>query len=103
MTPTGKTSKAKNKSVRMRRRLTGAMLLPFVDEYALFARSFAAVMELKDATFALIGDLELSIYPTKGYHTATHEGGHLGMTIDTKKNEFHVPKTKFDNIATTAK
>jgi hypothetical protein len=46
------------------------MLLPFVDDFALFARSFAAAMELKDVTFALLDKLGLNIHPTKGYHPA---------------------------------
>jgi hypothetical protein len=43
-THTGKTSKAKKKWVRRRRRLVVARMLPFVDEFALFARSFPAAM-----------------------------------------------------------
>jgi hypothetical protein len=83
--------------------LTGARLLPFVDYFALFATSFAAAMELKVVTFNLLGDLGLNIHPTKGYHTATQEGEHLGMTIDTKTSEFLAPKTKIDNIAAAGK
>ena len=44
-------------------------MLPFVDDFALFARSFSAAMELKDVMFALLDDIGLSIHPTKGYHT----------------------------------
>ncbi len=47
------------------------MLLSFVDDFALIARSFVAAMELKDVTFALLDDLGLSIHSTKGYHAAT--------------------------------
>jgi len=79
------------------------MLLPFVDDFALFAKCFAAAMELKDATFALLGDLGLNIHPTKGYHTTTQVGDHLGMTIDMKKKEFCAPETKLGNISTLAK
>ena len=49
-TPAGNTSKAKKKWICRRRRLTGARLLPFVDDFTLFAKSFAAAMELKDVT-----------------------------------------------------
>jgi len=90
-TSTGKTSKAKKKRVRMRQRPTGARLLPFVDDFALFAISFAAAMELKDVSFALIDDLGLRIHSTKGYHTAIQKGDHLGMTIETKKKTSSVP------------
>ena len=70
-TASGKTSKSKKRWIRRRRRLTGARLLPFVDDFALFAKSSEAPMELKDVTFALLGHLGLNIHPTKGYHTAT--------------------------------
>ena len=39
---------------RRRRRLTGARLLPFVDDFALFDTSFDTTLELKDYTFALL-------------------------------------------------
>ena len=74
-----------------------------MDDFALFAKSFATAMELKDVTFTLLEDLGLNIHPTKGYHTAIQYGEHLGMVIDTKKIEFRAPKSKLDNIATAAK
>jgi hypothetical protein len=40
-------------------------LLPFVDDFALFAKSFEAAMRLKEVTFALLNDLGLHIHPTK--------------------------------------
>ena len=68
-TACGKTSKSKKKWIRRRRRrLTGARLLPFVDDFALFAKFFEAAMELKDITFFLLGDLGMNIHPTKGYY-----------------------------------
>ena len=73
-----------------------------MDDFALFAKSFAAAMELKDVTFSLLGDLGLNIHPTKGYHTAIQDGEHLGIMIDTKKT-FRAPKTKLDNITAAAK
>ena len=102
-TPAKKTSKAKKRKIRRQRRLAGFRLLPFLDDFALTAKSFAAAMELKDVAFALLDDLGLSIHPTKGYHTATQVGNHLGMPIDNKENEFRAPKAKLDNIATVAK
>ena len=70
-----------------------------MDDFALFAKSFEAAMKLKDVTFALFNDLGLDIHPTKGYHTATHVGGHLGMIIDMKKSEFHAHEIKLGSIA----
>ncbi len=84
--------------------MTGAKLLPFVDDFALFVKSFAATMELKDVTFTLLDDLGLNIHSTKEYHTAIQDGEHLGMVIDTKKSEIRAPtKSKLDSIAAAAK
>ncbi len=74
-------------------------MLPFVDDFALFAKSFSAAKELKEVTFALLDDLGLCIYPTKGYHTATQMGDHLRHD----ENELRAPKTKLDSIAAAAK
>ena len=50
---------------------TGARLLPFVDDFAVFANGFDETMRRKNETFALVNSLGLSIHPTKGYHTST--------------------------------
>jgi len=47
---------------------TGARLLPFVDDFAVFAIGFDETMRRKNSTFALVDILGLSIHPTKGYH-----------------------------------
>ena len=60
-------------------------------------------MELKDVTFTLLSEFSLNVHPTKGYHTSTQVGDHLGMTIDMKKSEFRAPETKLNNIAAVAK
>ena len=79
------------------------MLLPFVDDFALFAKSFSTAMELKNVTFTPLDDLGMNVHPTKWYHTAIQDGDHLDMVIDTKKSEFRAPKSKLDNIAAAAK
>ncbi len=98
----GKTNKSKKRWIRRRRGLTGARLLPFVDDFALFAKSFAAAMELKDVTFSLLNGLVLHIHPTKGHHIATQVGDHLDMTLDFEKRLFVAPKPKLDSIAAMA-
>ena len=50
---------------------TGARLLPFVDDFAVFANGFDETMRPKNETFALLNNLGLSIHPTKGYNTTT--------------------------------
>ena len=89
-TTTGK-SKSEKKWIRRRRFLKGARLWQFVDDFAIFAKSFNAAMKLKELTFALLKVLGLQIHPEKGYHTATQVGDHLGMTIDMKENVFRAP------------
>ncbi len=42
------------------------MLLPFVDDFAVFAKSFDAATKFKEVTFALLTDRGLHIHPTKG-------------------------------------
>ncbi len=73
-----------------------------MDDFALFAKSFAAAIELKDGTFALLDDLGLNTHPTKGCHTATQVGDYLGMTIDTEKIEIRAPNVKLKSIAALA-
>ena len=99
---TGK-SKSEKKWIRRRRRLAGARLLSFGDDFAIFAKSFHATMKLKEVTFALLKALGLHIHPENGYHTATHVGDHLGMTIEMKETVFCAPKTKLGNISALAK
>jgi hypothetical protein len=89
--------------IRRRRQLPGARLLPFVEDSALFTKSFAPAMELKDDTFVLLDDLGLDIHPTKRYHTATHVGDRFGIMIDMEKSEFRAPNTKLNSIAALVK
>ena len=70
-------TKARGKWLRRRKRLTGARLLPFVDNFALFADGFDAAMVLKDRALALQLRLGLHIYETKGHHVATQVRDHL--------------------------
>ncbi len=72
-------AKAKKKWLRRRRLLTGARLLPFVDDFAVVANGFDETMRRKDDTFSLVNILGLKIHPIKGYHTVTQVGDHLGM------------------------
>ena len=50
---------------------TGARLLPFVDDFAVFANGFDEAIRRKDDIFALVNSLGLVIYHTKGYQTTT--------------------------------
>ncbi len=70
---------------------TGARLLPFVDDFAVFSNGFDGIARRKNETFALVSTLGLNIHPTKGYHTATQVGDHLGMEMDFEKGVFRAP------------
>ena len=58
--------------------ITEVRLLPFEDDFAVFANGFEETMLRKDETFSLVNSLGLYIHPTKGYHTTTQLGEHLG-------------------------
>jgi hypothetical protein len=77
-------------------------LLPFVDDFALFAEGFDATMGLKERTFSLLLSLGFHIHETKGHHIATQVGDHLGMTLDFKCGVFRAPIEKLKEIAKLA-
>jgi hypothetical protein len=70
---------------------TGARLLPFVDDFAVFANGFDESMRRKNETLALVNILGLDIHLTKGYHTITQAGEHLCMEMDFEKAVFRGP------------
>ena len=95
--------KARKRWLRRRRRLTGARILPFVDDFAVFANSFDEAQQRRDQVFTLLHDLGLSVHETKGHHTPVQVGEHLGMTLDFEKGEFRAPPKKLEDIASLAK
>jgi hypothetical protein len=82
---------------------TGARLLPFVDDFAVFADDFDEIMRRKNETFALVNTLGLGIHPTKGYPTATQVGEHLSMEMDFEKGVFRAPVKKLRYISMFSK
>ena len=82
---------------------TGARLLPFVENFAVFANGFDETMRHKNETFALVNSLGLNIHPIKAYHTAIQVGEHLGMEMDFEKGVFRAPVKKLRDISTFAK
>ena len=95
--------KARRRWFRHRRRRTGARLLPFADDFALFESSAEACLERKTQTFALLSDLGLDIHPNKGYHTPVQVGEHLGLEIDFVQGVFRAPQQKLAKISILAK
>ncbi len=80
--------KAKKKWLLRRRLLTGDRLLPFEDDFAIFAIGFNETIRRKNETFALVKIFGLSMHPTKGIHTATQVGEHLEMEMNFEKGVF---------------
>jgi hypothetical protein len=104
--PAGQSSlgpKALKRWRRRRRRLTGARLLPFVDDFALFEVSYDETLKLKVYTFTLLTGLGLKIHPTKGHFDPILIGEHLGMIIDMQVGQFVAPTAKLKQIAVLAK
>ena len=96
-------AKAKKKWLRRQRLRTGARLLPFVDNFAVFANGFNETLRHKNETFDLENSLGLNIHPTKGYHTATEVGEHQGMEMDFEKVVFRAPVKKLRDISMFSK
>jgi hypothetical protein len=88
---------------RRRRRLTGARLLPFVDDFAMFEEDYDKTLLLANHTFALLTSLGLKRHPTKGHFLPILVGEHLGMILDFEKGEFRAPTVKLKSIAVLAK
>jgi hypothetical protein len=81
---------------------TGAWLLPFVNDFVVFASGFDETIHPKDETFALV-NLGTNIHPTKGYHAATQVGENLGMEMDFKQGVFLAPVKKLTEISVFAR
>ena len=72
----------------------GERLLPFVDDFAVFASGLDKTMRRKNEIFALVSSLGLTIHPTKGYHTSTQVGEHMSMEMDFEKGIFRAAPVK---------
>jgi hypothetical protein len=79
---------------RRRRRLNGAGLLPFVDDFALLEVSYDETLKLEDYIFTLLMGLGLKIHPTKGHFDPAFIGEHLGMIIDMQVGQLIDPIVK---------
>ena len=83
--------------------LTGARLLPILDDFAMFAHGYDNTLLLKERTFKLLSDLGLNVHPTRGYFLPTQVGEHLGMVLDYVLGEYRAPTAKLKSIASLAK
>jgi hypothetical protein len=95
ISPRGNCTKAYLKRTRWR----GAMILPYVDDFLLFASTEEEALVLRQRLAKLLDRLGLLRYPTKGFWTPPQVGHHLGIDIDTTSCYFCPPETKLTKIA----
>jgi hypothetical protein len=88
---------------RRRRRLTGARLLPFVDDFAMFENGYEKIIALDTTVFALLASLGLKVHSTKGHFLPIVVGERLDMILDFEEVVFRAPMVKLEGIATLAK
>ena len=79
------------------------MLLPFVDDFAIFEDSNDKTLALATTVFALLASLGLEVHPTKGHFLPILVGDHLNMIMDSKKGEFRAPTMKLKDTVALAK
>ncbi len=82
---------------------TGARLLPFVDDFALFKVTYDETLKLKDYIFTLLTEMGLKILPNKGHFDPILIGEHLGIIIDMQMGQFVAPTAKLKQITFMAK
>eukprot|EP00873_Tetraselmis_striata_P045582 jgi/Tetstr1/465846/TSEL_010466.t1 len=95
-------------NVRSRRwlrrgRWRGARILPYVDDFLLFASSEPEALELRQRVADLLDSLGLQRNPAKGLWEPVQYGQHLGVDIDTATGYFYAPVDKLQRLARQAK
>jgi hypothetical protein len=71
-----------SKTYLRRTRWRGARILPYVDDFLLFASTKEEALTLRHRLGQLLDRLGLLRHPTKGFWTPAHVGHHLGIDID---------------------
>eukprot|EP00873_Tetraselmis_striata_P023178 jgi/Tetstr1/443442/TSEL_031453.t1 len=72
----------------------GARILPYVDDFFLFASSEPEALELRQRVADLLDSLGLQRNPAKGLWEPVQYGQHLGVDIDTATGYFYAPVDK---------
>jgi hypothetical protein len=81
----------------------GAKILPYVDDFLLFAATRALALALRQRVDRLLTSLGLLGHPTKCFWEPTKYGHHLGIDIDTSIGYLVAPATKLQNLAKQAR
>eukprot|EP00873_Tetraselmis_striata_P014463 jgi/Tetstr1/434727/TSEL_023780.t1 len=84
-----------------RGRWRGARILPYVDDFLMFASSEPEALELRVAD--LLDNMGLLRNPAKGLWEPVQYGQHLGVDIDTATGYLYAPVDKLQRLARQAK
>jgi hypothetical protein len=80
-------------------RWRGAKILPYVDDFLLFAATRALALALRQRVDRLLTNLGLFRHPSKGSWEPTQYGHHLGIDIDTSTCYFFAVASKLLELA----
>eukprot|EP00873_Tetraselmis_striata_P004168 jgi/Tetstr1/424432/TSEL_001453.t1 len=86
-----------------RGRWRGARILPYVDDFLMFASSEPEALELRHRVADLLDSLGLLRNPAKGLWEPVQYGQHLGVDIDTATGYYYAPVDKLQRLARQAK
>jgi hypothetical protein len=81
----------------------GAKILPYVDDFLLFAATRALALALRQRVDRLLSSLGLLRHPSKGFWEPTQYGHHTGIDIDRAKGYFFALAEKLQNLAKQAR
>jgi hypothetical protein len=84
-------------------RWRGAKILPYVDDFLLFAATRALALALRQRVDRLLTSLGLLRHPSKDFWEPTRYGHHLGIDIDTTTCYFFAPSQKLHKLAKQAR
>jgi hypothetical protein len=91
--------KSCTKTYLRRTRWRGARILPYVDDFLIFASTEEEALTLRHRLAHLLDRLGLLRHPTKGFWTPSQVGHHLGININTTSRYFYAPEQKLSKIA----
>jgi hypothetical protein len=84
-------------------RWRGSRILPYFDDFLLFASREEEAFILRQRLAQPLDPLGLLRHPTKGLWTLAQVGHHLGIDINTTSGYFYAPEAKLNKIAQHAR
>jgi hypothetical protein len=81
----------------------GLRLLPYVDDFIVFAPSHREALQQRSVVETTLARLGLSRHTSKGIWDPVQYGQHLGIDLDTANGYFYAPAAKLQTLANQAK